>query len=123
VGRKCTPKSFDVIRAWLEKDDAYTLHRLVRKRFASNPYTVTKVMYVWECDLFYAQAYAKYNDNHRYILSVIDVFSKFLYLLSVKTNSGPAVASAYRSIFDDDAKKNSWRPVWVRSDKGKEFLN
>jgi len=44
-------KSGDVIRAWLEKQDAYTLHRPVRKRFARNPYTVNNVMNVWQCDL------------------------------------------------------------------------
>ena len=27
----------DDIRDWLEKQDAYTLHRLIRKRFARNP--------------------------------------------------------------------------------------
>ena len=57
------------------------------------------------------------------IHSFIDVFSKFLYLITVKTESGPAVASAFRSIFDDDPKKLSRRPVWVRTDNGKEFLN
>ena len=63
----------DVIRASLQKQDAYTLHRLVRKCFARNPYTVSNGMNEWECDV---QAYAKYNDNYRYIVSVIDVFSK-----------------------------------------------
>ena len=38
-------------RARLEEQDAYTIHRPVRKRFARNPYTVTNVMDVWECDL------------------------------------------------------------------------
>jgi len=33
-------------------------------------------MHVWECDLLDVQAYAKYNDNYRYILSVIDLFTK-----------------------------------------------
>jgi len=61
-------------------------------------------MDVWECDLLDIQVYAKYNGNHRYILSVIDLFSKFIYLISVKTKSGPAVAAAFRSIFDDDPK-------------------
>jgi len=41
----------DVIKVWLEKQDDYTLHRPVRKRFARNPYTVSNVMNVWECDL------------------------------------------------------------------------
>jgi len=78
--------------AWLEKQDAYTLHRLVRKRFARNPYTVTNVMDVLECDLLDVQAYAKYNDNYRYILSVIDIFSKYLHMIILKTKSGPSVA-------------------------------
>ena len=84
---------------------------------------MTNVGDVWECDLLDVQSYAKYNDSIRYILSVIDVFSKFLYLIPVKTNSGPAVTAAFRSIFDDKPKLMTRRPVWVRTDKGKEFLN
>jgi hypothetical protein len=36
---------------WLEKQDAYTLHRPVRKRFQRNPYTVNNILDVWECNL------------------------------------------------------------------------
>jgi hypothetical protein len=32
----------------------------------------------------------------------------------------PSVASAFRSIFQDDSRR---LPVWVHTDKGKEFLN
>jgi len=92
----------------------------VRKHFARNPYIVANVMDVWECDLLDVQAYAKYNDNHRHILSVIDLFSKFLHMIPVKTNSGPSVASAFRSMCDDP-KYSSKRPVWVRTHKGKEL--
>jgi len=41
----------------------------------------------------------------------------------VKTKSGPAVTAAFLSIFDEKPKLTSRRPVWVRTDKGKEFLN
>ena len=71
------------------------------------------------CDFLHVQAYEKYNDNHRYTLSVLDAFSKFLYLITVKIKSGPSVASAFRSIFED----NEWRSVWVRKVKRKECLN
>jgi len=121
--QKGKPQSVGSTKAWLEERDAYTLHRPVRKLFARNPYTVNNVRVVWECYLLDVQSYAKYNDNFRYILSIIDVFSKFLYLIPVKTKSGPAVAAAFRSIFDDKPKLPSRRPVWVRTDKGKEFLN
>ena len=63
------------------------------------------------------QSLAKYNDKYRYILSVIDVFPKYLHLVQVKTKSGPAITSAFRTLFHDD---DSRRPVWVRTDKGKE---
>jgi len=42
VGKK--KKKLDDIRARLEKQDDYTLHRPIRKRFARNPYTVNNVM-------------------------------------------------------------------------------
>jgi len=108
----------DVIRAWLEKQDAHTLHRPVRKRFARNP-----LIDVWEYDLLHVEPYAKYNDNYKYILSVIDVFSKYLHLIPIKTNNGPSVALAFRSIFDDPKCSTGRGPIWVRTDKGKEFLN
>ena len=60
--------------------------------------------------------------RHTNEVYILDVFSEFLYLIPVKTKSGPSVASAFRSIFDDDSK-NSRGPVCVRIDKGKEFLN
>ena len=85
-----------------------------------NRYTVTNVMDVWECDLLDVQSLAKYNDTHRYILSVINVFSKYLHLFPVETESGPFNASAFRSIFHDDDLR---RPVWYRTDKGKYFIN
>jgi len=121
--KKGNLQSVGSTKKWFQEQDAFTLQRPVRNRFARYPYTVTNVMDVWECDLFYVQPYAEYNDNFRYILSVIDVFSKFLYRISVKTNSGTAVNTAFRSIFDDKPKLPSRRPVWVCTDKCREFPN
>ena len=56
-------------------------------------------MYVWERDLLDAQSLAKYNDMYRYIISITDVFSKYVHLVPVKTKSGSSIASAFRSIF------------------------
>jgi hypothetical protein len=103
------------LRAWLEHKDPYTIHRPVRKRFPRNPYTVTNVMDVWECDLENLQA----CDNYRYILSIIDVFSKYLHLVPVKTKNGPSVTLAIRSILVDLKRRH----IQVRTEKGKEFVN
>ena len=76
-----------------------------------------------ECDLLDVKFYAKYKDNHRDILSLTDVFSTFLHTILVKTKGGPSVSSGFRSIFDDQKYSSQRRSTWVRTDKGKEFLN
>jgi len=93
------------IRDWLEEQDGYKIHRPIIKRFARNPYTVNDVMDVWECDLVHVRDLGKYNDKSKYILSVIDVFSKFLHLVPLRSKTGTAVASAFISIFEDSSRR------------------
>ena len=69
-------KTAGELRVWLEAQNAYTLHRPVRKRFPRNPYSVNNIMDVWEYDLVDVQWLSKYNDRFKYLLSVINVFSK-----------------------------------------------
>jgi transposase InsO family protein len=122
VGKRKTPAD---IKAWLEKQEAYTLHRKVRKRFPRNPYSVNNVHDVWECDLVDVQGLSKYNDGVKYLLTVIDVFSKFLHIIPLLAKTGKAVTIAFQNIFNDPkySKPIRRRPVWVRTDRGKEFLN
>jgi predicted RNA-binding protein with RPS1 domain len=101
------------------------MHRPVRRRSPRNPYSVDNIIDLWECDLVDVQSLAKYNDIYRYMLTVIDVFSKFLHIVQLRVKTGTAVASAFLSIFKD--KKYSTpihrRPIWFRTDRGKVFLN
>ena len=64
------------MKTWLQKQDAYTLYRQVRKRFPRNPYSVN-ILDVFECDLVDVQALNKHNDGHKYLVTVIDVFQNF----------------------------------------------
>ena len=101
--------NLDDIRDWLEKQNAYTLHRPIRKRFTRSPYKVHNVMDVWECDLVDVRALGRFNDNCKYILYVIDVFSKFLHLVPLRSKTGTAFPSAFTSIFVDSNRRR--RPV------------
>jgi len=67
-------------------------------------------------------ALGKYNDKYVYILSVTDIFSKFLHLVPLRSKPGTAVSSAFQSIFMDP-RYSTRRPIWLRTNKGKEFLN
>jgi transposase InsO family protein len=113
------------IRDWLERQDAYTLHRPVRRRIPRNRYSVNNILDVWECDLLDVQSLGKFNDEYKFLSTVIDTFSKFLHIVLLKSKTGTAVTSAFESILKDRkySKPIPRRPVWVRTDRGKEFLN
>ena len=76
------------VKAWLEHQEIYSMYRPVRKRSLRNPYTFSNIMYLWEFDILDRQSLAKFNDIYSFILFVIDVFSKYLHLMPVKTKSG-----------------------------------
>jgi hypothetical protein len=56
---------------------------------------------------------------------VIDVFSKYVHSVPLRSKTGAAVTSAFKAILQDPkySKPIRSRPVCIRTDKGKEFLN
>ena len=96
---------------------ANELHKPVRKKFLKRFVFVRNVDDVWGADLIELPKISKKNYGFRYILMVIDVFSKYGWGIPLKTKTGKEVASALRTIF----KKNKPVKLWV--DKGREFYN
>ena len=88
------------IRKFLHKQDAYSLHKPVRRRFRRNHIIPAGKDDLWMCDLIDMVKFEKWNDGNKYILLVIDVFSKFVWLRSLKNKSGPSVAMAFQDIFE-----------------------
>ena len=63
------------------------------------------------------QAFSTFNRGIKYLLAIIDVFSKYGYLIPLKDKTGKSVASPLQTIF----KERKPEKMWV--DKGKEFYN
>ena len=55
----------------------YTLHKLRRQRFETLPVVAEGMDHQWVADLVEVQKLAKYNRGYRYLLTVIDVVSKY----------------------------------------------
>ena len=65
------------------------------------------------------QLTSKFNKGFRFLLSVIDIFSKYAWVVRLKDKKGASIVNAFQSIF----KKSNRKPnkIWV--DKGSEFYN
>ena len=80
--------SCNEIRTWLRQQDTYTLHRPVRYRFKRNRVIVGGIDKEWEADLVVMDSLSKENNGYKYILTVIDVLSKYAWVEPLKTKSG-----------------------------------
>jgi len=72
---------------------------------------------IWAADLIDMQAFSKYNKSIKYLLTIIDVYSKYGRIVPLKQKTGIAVASALEKVF----KERKPEKLWV--DKGKEFYS
>ena len=65
------------------------------------------------------QLISKYNKGVRFLLCVIDIFSKCAWVVPLKNKKGVSIAGAFQSILKQSNRKPN--KVWV--DKGSEFCN
>lgn len=98
---------------------AEELHKPVSKKFQRRNVYVKGIDEIWAADLVDMQAFTKYNSGVKYLMSVIDVFSKYGWIVPLKDKTGSSVAGALRKIFESSGRKPE--KLWV--DKGKEFYN
>ena len=80
---------------------------------------------IWAADLVDMQSFSKFNNGTKYLLMVIDVFSKYGWIVPLKSKTGVDVANALSKIFNSEmpgsASNRRCSKMWV--DKGKEFYN
>ena len=105
---------------WLREQDAYNLHRRLRKNFPRRSYNVSNINDVWELDLMDLQSLKHENDNHTFVLVVVDVFSKYGFAEAMKSKSADDVIKAFDTILK---RSDGCVPVMVQCDRGREFVN
>ncbi|XP_078364069.1 uncharacterized protein LOC144648359 [Oculina patagonica] len=103
---------------WLQQQPGYTLHKPARKRFTRNRVFVNGLDQQWQCDLCDVSSLSRWNRGHKYILTCIDVLSKYAWAVALKTKTGSALVAAFTKIFQQGRK-----PEVLQSDAGTEFKN
>ena len=104
------------IRKWLQRQEPYSLQRPVRRSFKRNRIMVTGIDDQWSADLMDMVKFSKSNHGYTFVLVVIDVFSKYLWLRPLTDKKGQTVSEALGDILQEGRQ-----PRRLRTDRGQEF--
>ena len=107
-----------IVLEYLQKQSTYTKHKPVRRNFRRNVTIPIGFRTCFQADLCDMQKIKRENDNFGYILTCIDILSRYGWGIPIKTKSGKDVTEAFRKILAHGPI--CWR---LATDSGKEFLN
>ena len=97
--------------------DTYTLHKPVRKPTLYRRIITKGINEFYQADLVDMQKHSKVNDGYKWILNIIDTFSKKAWSFKLK-NKG---AKSMHDVMEPFLKENPCK--LIEFDRGKEFYN
>ena len=106
------------VKKWLQSQPTFTLHTQARKRYPTRRYIVHDIDEQWQADLADVALLKKKNKGYTFLLTVIDLFSRYAWVRPLRSKRGIEVADAFKSIFDEGRI-----PRRIQTDQGKEFEN
>jgi len=109
----------ETIKKSLSTLPAYALHHTRRRLFPRRKIYVPYPNAQWGADLADIQKLSTYNNRYRYILCVIDMFSKLAWMEPIRNKTSKNVTKAFKTIL----KRSGHKPEKLQTDAGKEFLN
>ena len=109
-----------IVKEFLACEASYTLHKNTYKRFPRRRVISPRPKFIISCDLADMKSLSNYNNGVKYILIVIDIFSRFLQVCPLKKKDGLTVLNGLKSILDDDTFDGIKK---MNSDSGGEFYN
>ncbi|GIX66917.1 uncharacterized transposon-derived protein F54H12.3 [Caerostris darwini] len=87
VGKQVKTKD---IKQWLETKDPYTL-----RNFKKNRVSVGGIDEQFQVDLLDLQSIKQFNNGYKFLLTCIDVFSKYAWGIPLKVKSGQSILKGF----------------------------
>ena len=94
------------------------LHKPITRNFQKRSVVSNGIDDIWAADLVEMQKFSKWNKGIRYLLMVIDVFSKYGWIRELKDKKTESVSKAFGDIL-----KSKRKPQMLWTDKGSEFIS
>ena len=100
------------VKEWLSKQVAYTRHKKVKLRFPRRKVLSLRIDDTWACDLIQLDTLSSYNHGFQYILTVLDLFSRYLWCRKLKQKSTKEMDTAMRSIVEENGGRSPYK-MWT----------
>lgn len=95
------------------------LHKPVRKNFPRRNTVLKGINDLYQADLVEVGQFAKINKGYKYILTIINCFTKLADAIPLKSKTGISVTQAVKLAID----RNNFKIKHLQTDDGKEFFN
>lgn len=105
------------IRDQLSEISTYTRHKEGKKVMKYNPFFVHKADEMWQIDIMYLPNYKRESRGYKYLLCVLDVFSRKLFIRKLRKKDTQTVVRKFESILHEVNRT----PEKIVVDKGSEF--
>jgi len=97
--------------------EAKELHKPIIRKFKRRKVIVHKIDEIWSADLVDMQQFSRQNQGFKYLLTVIDIYSKFAWTVPLKTKTGKEMIESFSKLIKHRKPNKLW------TDAGKEFVN
>lgn len=93
----------------------------IRRDFTRRRVIIDGIDEIWASDLVEMQKFTKWNKGYCYLLMVIDVFSKYGWIVPLKDKRGETIAQAFEKMFESTEGRRVPKYLWTGN--GKECYN
>ena len=90
---------------------AEELHKPIIRKFKKRTVYSRSKDNIWGADLADLQLISKFNKGFIFLLCVIDIFSKYAWVIPLKDKKGVTITNAFQKILDKSRRKPN--KIWV----------
>ena len=106
---------------FLRTQESYQLHLIQPREKVVNPVRVTKICARWQMDHIDMKKFGWWNGGSKWVLVVIDTFSKYVWLRPETNKTFENVKNDFIDILSDNKAMGNKDPEILQSDNAKEF--
>ena len=106
------------IKRWIQKQESYSRNKGVKREFQRGRVIVAGIDDQFDADLASFISYADENDGYKYLLAVIDIFSRYAWVEPLKDKTAVEVVRAFDKILSEGRI-----PRRLRTDGAKDFTS